>query len=268
MVNVVAALIWENDRFLIGLRPAGKARAHLWEFVGGKIEAGESEEDALIRECREELGVTVRPYSVFMRVTHEYPDLTVRLTLLNSRIASGSPYHNVHDDLRWITPAEIPLYDFCPADEEILKRILDEKEKYPFYGSMGTDDIQPLPAFSSLRNPKHAYDLLSGVWCRYTCAPRLREAWSETNRTAGQCSITAFLLQDFFGGSVRGITLPNGNVHCYNVVDGVSFDLTSEQFSSPLSYGDDPEQFREVHFRKDEQRLRYEYLRAELLKRL
>ena len=123
MTDVVAALIWEGDRFLACQRPANKARALLWEFVGGKTEPGETKEEALIRECREELDVTVKPLDVFMEVIHEYPDLTVRLTLFNAVIAEGTPKLLEHNDLRWITTAEIDSLDFCPADEEILKEL-------------------------------------------------------------------------------------------------------------------------------------------------
>ncbi|MBQ3527542.1 MAG: (deoxy)nucleoside triphosphate pyrophosphohydrolase [Clostridia bacterium] len=123
MTEVVAALIWEGDRFMICQRPPHKARGLLWEFVGGKVEAGETGEEALIRECREELDVTVSVGDVFMDVIHEYPDLRVHLTLFNARISEGEPKMLEHNDIKWITPAEIPNYDFCPADEEILKKI-------------------------------------------------------------------------------------------------------------------------------------------------
>ena len=123
MIDVVAALIWEGDRFLACQRPAHKARGLLWEFVGGKVEPGETAEQALIRECREELDVTVAPRDVFMTVIHEYPDLTVRLILFNAVIAEGTPKLLEHNDLRWITTAEIDSLDFCPADEEILKKL-------------------------------------------------------------------------------------------------------------------------------------------------
>ena len=105
--EVVAALIWEGSRFLICQRPRHKARGSLWEFVGGKVEPGESKEEALIRECREELSITVQPGEVFMEVTHTYPDLTVHLTLLNAFIRSGIPQLLEHQDMRWITPSEI-----------------------------------------------------------------------------------------------------------------------------------------------------------------
>ena len=123
MTDVVAALIWEGDRFLACQRPAHKARGLLWEFVGGKVEPGESREEALIRECREELDITIAPRDVFLTVIHEYPDLTVRLTLYNASIVSGTPKLLEHNDLRWITVQEIDSLEFCPADEEILKKL-------------------------------------------------------------------------------------------------------------------------------------------------
>ena len=107
MTEVVAALIWDGDRFLACQRPANKARGLLWEFVGGKVEPGETREQALIRECREELAITVRVDDIFMEVTHEYPDLTVHLTLFHAAIADGTPQMLEHNDLRWVTIQEM-----------------------------------------------------------------------------------------------------------------------------------------------------------------
>ena len=123
MTEVVAALIWDENRFLACQRPAHKARGLLWEFVGGKVELGETKEQALLRECQEELAVTVAVQDVFMEVDHVYPDLTVHLTLFNTSITEGIPQKIEHNDLRWITVEEIDQYPFCPADEEILRRL-------------------------------------------------------------------------------------------------------------------------------------------------
>ena len=123
MVEVVAALIWQGNKFMICQRPAHKARGLLWEFVGGKVEPGETKEQALIRECREELAVTLAVGDVFMDVIHEYPDLTVHLTLFNADLPEGEPQALEHNDVRWITVEEIDQYAFCPADEEILRRL-------------------------------------------------------------------------------------------------------------------------------------------------
>ena len=126
MVEVVAALIWDKDKFMICQRPAHKARALLWEFVGGKVEPGETKEQALIRECQEELAITLSVGDVFMDVVHKYPDITVHLTLFNATISKGIPQKLEHNDIKWITPAEISQYDFCPADDEILAKLLPD----------------------------------------------------------------------------------------------------------------------------------------------
>ena len=123
MTEVVAALIWKNNKFMICQRPIHKARGLLWEFVGGKVESGETKEQALIRECKEELDVLLSVGDVFMEVIHDYPYITVHLTLFNAAIAEGEPQKLEHNDIKWITPSEIPNYEFCPADEEILKKI-------------------------------------------------------------------------------------------------------------------------------------------------
>lgn len=123
IIDVVAALIWDRERFMACQRPAHKTRGLLWEFVGGKVETGETKAEALVRECREELDVTVAVGDVFTELVHEYPDMTIRLTLFNASIAEGEPKLLEHNDIKWITPAEIDELEFCPADEEILKKI-------------------------------------------------------------------------------------------------------------------------------------------------
>ena len=135
---------------------------------------------------------------------------------------------------------------------------------YKFYGWESADirDERGL-------TPREYYDLLSEIWCAETCAPRMRSDWSPENKTLGQCSITAFLLQDLYGGKVFGVPLDDGNYHCFNVVGDCVFDLTSEQFGDKkLNYTDCPEQFRETHFAKEEKRQRYELLKARLFARL
>ena len=127
MVEVVAALIRDGDKLLICQRPAHKSNALLWEFVGGKVEPGESHADTLVRECREELDITVTVGDLFMELTHTYPDITVHLYLYHATIADGTPTLLEHNDMRWITPAEIPQYTFCPADDVILERIKEWK---------------------------------------------------------------------------------------------------------------------------------------------
>lgn len=126
MTEVVAALIWQGERFMICQHPAHKARGMLWEFVGGKVEPGESKEQALVRECREELAVEVAVGDIFLEVTHTYPDITVHLTLFHASIVQGVPQKLEHNDIRYITVDEIPKYEFCPADEVILQKLRQE----------------------------------------------------------------------------------------------------------------------------------------------
>ena len=126
MTEVVAALIWDGDRFLICQRSAHKARGLLWEYVGGKVEPGETKQAALIQECREELGITISVGDVFMDVVHEYPDITVHLTLFHAKITEGTIQLLEHNAVAWIKPDEIPNYDFCPADKDINNRIAEE----------------------------------------------------------------------------------------------------------------------------------------------
>lgn len=125
MVEVVAALIWKDGKFLICQRPAHKARALMWEFVGGKVEKGESKQQALQRECREELNIGISVGEMFSEVTHEYSDITVHLTLFNAEIEDGEPQILEHNAIEWINPSRIPEYEFCPADTVFLKKIME-----------------------------------------------------------------------------------------------------------------------------------------------
>lgn len=122
-IEVVAALIRENDKFLICQRPKDKACGLLWEFVGGKVEKGESKQEALIRECYEELKIAVEVGAEFCALTHEYPNVVVNLTLFNARISAGVIQKIEHNDVKWITKEQIDDYEFCPADVQILSLI-------------------------------------------------------------------------------------------------------------------------------------------------
>ncbi|MCD7766120.1 MAG: hypothetical protein LUH53_06320 [Lachnospiraceae bacterium] len=138
-------------------------------------------------------------------------------------------------------------------------------KQYHFYGWKNATVPAATNQYAGIRTPQDLYDALSELWCADTCAPRMRSDWSPENRTLGQCSITAFLAQDIFGGDVYGILRPGGNYHCYNVVGDCVFDLTSEQFGDEmLNYSGNPLQSREIHFAKEEKRLRYEKLKADL----
>ena len=138
--------------------------------------------------------------------------------------------------------------------------------EYKFYGHETAGAPRPLESsLAWLKSPLDLYDALSdGLWRRETCAPRMQDEWTPQNKTLGQCSITAFIVQDLFGGKVYGILRPGGNYHCYNVIGDARFDLTSEQFgeeAKKLVYDDKHLQSREVHFAKEEKKARYEYLK-------
>lgn len=126
MIEVVAALIRKGDKFLICQRPKYKSCGLLWEFVGGKVEIGETKRQALIRECKEELNIVVGVDDVFMDLTHKYPDFTVHLTLFNAKILNGVPELVEHNAMKWITISDIQKYDFCPADKVILQRLKEQ----------------------------------------------------------------------------------------------------------------------------------------------
>ncbi len=138
--------------------------------------------------------------------------------------------------------------------------ILDQLKNYPFYGHQKAD-ISPLNKDLNCKDLNAFFEILSGIWCEYTCAPRMREHWTKENKTLGQCSITSFLVQDLFGGRVRGVILQSGDLHCFNEIDGNFYDLTSQQIHEKLDYQNSTEQFREIHFQKEEKKERYLYLK-------
>ncbi len=136
--------------------------------------------------------------------------------------------------------------------------------EYKFYGASNSD-CKPINNDFNVKSPKDLYDALSNVWSKKTCAPRMQDKWSVQNKTLGQCSITAFLVQDIFGGLVYGVPLDDGNFHCYNVIGDNKFDLTSEQFGNiKLDYSDKYIQTREAHFKKEEKYQRYLLLKKKL----
>ncbi len=136
---------------------------------------------------------------------------------------------------------------------------------YCFYGWERASVSPTNEEYKLIKDPRDLYDILSDLWSADTCAPRMRADWTEQNKTLGQCSITAFLAQDIFGGKVYGVELSDGNFHCYNVIGDCLFDLTSEQFGNEkLDYTNNPEQFREDHFGKEEKYRRYLKLKADL----
>jgi len=180
---------------------------------------------------------------------NEKPKVSVTLVDENN----NERYESVEDE--WLIDNNLDLGSVWP----------DKPKTYKFWGWENANAKAVSGEYKGIETPIDLYEALSKIWCRYTCAPRMRNNWTEENMTLGQCSITAFLAQDIFGGKVYGVERSGGNFHCYNVVGDCRFDLTSEQFGDEkLDYENNPEQFREVHFAKEEKRLRYEYLKEKL----
>lgn len=173
IVNVAAALIWQDDKFMICQRPPHKARGLLWEFVGGKQEPQEDLRNTLNRECREELDIEVQADDVFMELVHEYPDITIKLTLFNAHIVSGTPKLLEHVDIKWILPSEIEKYEFCPADKDILTEILHRyyyvepgiyhhykgNDYEVLYNATHSETLEPMVVYKALYGT-------NGIWTR------------------------------------------------------------------------------------------------------
>ena len=129
IIEVVGAIIRDGDRYLVGQRAANKAQGGLWEFMGGKIEPGETPEQALARECREELALEIEDEHIIDSVVHEYPEKTIRLTLISCSPKSGSiPKALEHQQIRWVTRVEMDVLDFAPADRELIGRMIGGKD--------------------------------------------------------------------------------------------------------------------------------------------
>ena len=260
MIKVAAAVIENNGRVLVCQRPYNKNNGGMWEFPGGKAEKGESLFECIKRECKEELDIEILP----VRYITTAENGEHQITFIACSITGGVLKLNEHEQYRYITKEDAAGLGLCPCDRIAADRIFGKKG-YAFYGAEQTDSIVSSDALYSGLIPCSLYDMLSVAWCEDTCAPRMREGWSKEDMTRGQCSVTAFLAQDVFGGKVYGIQRNDGNFHCYNCVDGIVFDLTSEQFhGEKLIYDKTCEQSREIHFSKEEKRLRYELLKSRL----
>ena len=254
--TAVSAAVWNGDRTkLLLIRQYGGEQP---VFPAGYVDKGETAEEAVIRELREELGLTVQSLR-FVRSRFYAPSETLMLHYDAAvQETEASPNHEV-DGWCWFPPEE--------ADELIrggLARVLmddtlrvedRDSAREEFYGQSRA----PLAV-------RQLYEDLSRLWRRETCTPRMRKDWTPENASLGQCSVTAFLVQDLFGGKVWGIPLEDGSVHCYNEAQGIVFDFTSAQFGGKtLRYEGNPEQSREGHFARTEKEERYELLKKLLL---
>ena len=152
MMEVTAAVIWQGDKFLICQRPQDKYCGLLWEFPGGKIEPGETAEECVIRECREELGVTLRVHGMIYDTVQEHPDRVVHIRFFAAEIASGELTPLEHNAVAWVTQAETAGYEFCPADAKLLR----EKAL-----------CRPNRRGGTPRKPWVVSECLAGAPCRY-----------------------------------------------------------------------------------------------------
>ncbi len=257
----------------------------------GHIQAGDEPLESALRELGEELGIYADPKDLEfagtfrIRYDKEFNGKMFRDNEISFVYAYGLPVDEKKlvlqeeevDGVEWFDLQQV--WRACITGERVVE-INGKTERFcvPFGGLKVIRDYLrtklgyqfwgweeagiPLLKASTFETPLDLYDALTDIWCEYTCAPRLRSRWTKENMTLGQCSITAFLVQDLFGGTVRGILRPGGNYHCYNEIDGHAFDLTSEQFGEEeLDYTDNPEQMREVHFAKEEKYQRYLWLK-------
>ena len=179
-------------------------------------------------------------------------------------------------DALWISTGETGLYEKYGA--EYVTDMTDARggnsriyrmDTYGFYGRETADVKARTDEYPGIETPKDLYRVLWHVWSKETCTARMREDWTEENATLGQCTITAFLAQDIFGGRVWGVPLEDGNFHCFNAVENRIFDLTSEQFGDrKLDYSLRYEQLRHDQFMKPGKRERYEALKEALKQEL
>lgn len=127
MLKIVAGVITKDDKTLICKRPKDKSNGLLWEFAGGKVEKGETLQDALIRECLEELDVRVEVKDFIMRTEYSYPDVDVEINFFYSEIKEGKEKCLEHSEIKWVDFNELSDFQFCPADKDIVKFLMNNR---------------------------------------------------------------------------------------------------------------------------------------------
>ena len=270
-MNQIANCDWTAGPYLYGQLKDGSFHAHYGKNARVLVLADGTK---LVSFCtyaqRDEITDTeLTPWLGFVYTHPDYRGrrLMAKLIARVKELARDDGY-----DTLYISTGETGLYEKYGAEfVTFLNNERDEESRiyrmdtFAFHGWENAACPKKITDYPGIETPRDLYAALWHVWRKDTCAPRMQKDWSEENRTLGQCSITAFLAQDIFGGKVWGIPLPEGGFHCFNVTDVCTFDLTSEQFGDrKLDYTNKREQFRYEHFQKDEKRARYETIKARL----
>ncbi len=265
-INVVCAIFHDGDKVFAAQRAYGRQKG-LYEFPGGKPEVGESLKDALKREIKEELSVDISNIIPRETVSLEYDDFFIHLHVFDADVDKNMIKLNpdIHSDGKFFPYEELLALPWCPADKTLLKEdIMDIK--YKFYNAENADMSPINKDYLMIDNPRKLYDILSKCWGPESCSKRLAPKWNKDNKTLAQCSPTAYVVQDIFGGEVLGTPLDNGLTHSFNKINGVIIDLTSEQFhGEPVDYHIQISLPRDEIFEKEpEKKYRYTALKGKL----
>lgn len=265
-INVVCAIFHKGNKVFAAKRAYGSLKG-LYEFPGGKIEKGESLKDALKREIKEELSANISNIIPRETISLEYDDFFIHLHVFDADVDENeiklNP--NIHSEGKFFTYEELLTLPWCSADKALLKENITDI-KYKFYNAENADMHPINNNYLLIDDPRKLYDLLSKCWGPESCSKRLAPKWNKDNKTLAQCSPTAYVVQDIFGGEVFGTPLNNGLTHSFNIIDGVIIDLTSEQFhGETVNYSIQiPLPRDEVFEREPEKKQRYLALKGKL----
>ncbi len=229
-INVVCAIFHDGNKVFAAQRAYGHQKG-LYEFPGGKPEIGESLKDALKREIKEELSADISNIIPRKTISLEYDDFFIHLHVFDAEVDKETIKFNpeIHSAGGFFSYNELKALPWCPADKTLIKEDL-MSDKYKFYNAENADMSPINERYLMIDNPRKLYDLLSECWGPESASKRLAPKWNKDNKTLAQCSPSAYVVQDIFGGEVFGTPLENGLTHSFNKINGIIFDLTSEQF--------------------------------------